>query len=84
MKQLTKLVAKSSELTLKRWQHTASTAVTDHEGPRNLLTMPLLIEGLRDPMKDADKLTNLLRCDDLIQIEKAHFSKMIIKDLGAY
>ena len=84
MKQHTKLVTKSSELTLKRWQHTASTAVTDHEGPRNLLTMPLVIEGRSDPMKDADKLTNLLRSDDLIQIEETHFSKMISKDLGAY
>lgn len=83
MKQLTKLVTKSSELTLKRWQHKASTAATDHEGPRNLFTMPLVIEGRSDPMKDADKLTNLLRSDDLIQIEKAHFSKMISKDLGA-
>lgn len=68
------MVTRSSELTLKRWLHAASTAVTDHEGPRNLLTMPLVIEGRSDPMKDANKLAHLLRRDDLIQIEKANFS----------
>lgn len=41
--------------------------------------MPLVIEGRSDPIKDADELTNLLRSDDLIQIEKAHFRKMISK-----
>uniref|UniRef100_A0A0A8ZV25 Uncharacterized protein n=1 Tax=Arundo donax TaxID=35708 RepID=A0A0A8ZV25_ARUDO len=49
----------------KRWQRAASTAVTDHEGPRNLLTMPLVIEAWSDPMKDAKELTPLLRSDDL-------------------
>jgi len=53
------------ELTFKRWQHATSTAATDHECPRNLLTIPLVIEGWSDPMKDANKLIPLLRSDDL-------------------
>ena len=65
------------ELTFKRWQHATSTAATDHEGPRNLLTIPLVIEGWSDPMKDANKLIPLLRNDDLIQVEKAPFIKTI-------
>lgn len=32
--------------------------------------MPLVIDGWSDPMKDANKLTPLLRSDDLIQVEK--------------
>lgn len=40
--------------------------------------MPLVTEGWSDPMKDANKLTPLLRSDDLIQVEKARFRKMIV------
>jgi hypothetical protein len=49
----------------KRWPHVASTAVTDHEGPSNLLMMPLVTEAWSDPIKETNELTPLLRRDDL-------------------
>lgn len=54
-------------------------AVADQEDPRNLFTMLLVTEAWSEPMKDANKLTPLLRRDDLTcSFEKIKFRETVI------